>query len=268
MTSVPSISRLLIRAWAPVSFIVVLPVRSCVGWSVRNMKRPSPRRGAERTRAVRRRALGDDYEQERCAASRAILAAGAGAAQAIHVPTPSRPPRRSQSERRRDHAWVRTSGSASPKPTAPRLGRRAPHVARDDRRRDRLRRARDVRGRRARRGAFPDLPGWRALVERGVAGRPRHPARCSSSPAEPSAGRSSRAPSSARRSASCTADARRREFESRLSRALEMSDDETHAYDVVGRAMRSRGPRRARSSCCSPTTATRTSSAWSWSSPT
>jgi len=34
------------------------------------------------------------------------------------------------------------------------------------------------------------------------------------------------------------ADARRREFESRLSRALEMSDDEDAAFDVVGRAMR------------------------------
>jgi diguanylate cyclase (GGDEF)-like protein len=34
-------------------------------------------------------------------------------------------------------------------------------------------------------------------------------------------------------------DARRREFESRLARALEMSDDEIAAFDVVGRAMRS-----------------------------
>lgn len=33
------------------------------------------------------------------------------------------------------------------------------------------------------------------------------------------------------------ADARRREFETRLARALEMSDDEDAAYDVVGRAM-------------------------------
>jgi diguanylate cyclase (GGDEF)-like protein len=38
------------------------------------------------------------------------------------------------------------------------------------------------------------------------------------------------------------ADARRREFESRLSRALEMSDNEDDAYDVVGRAMRAAIP--------------------------
>ncbi len=37
-------------------------------------------------------------------------------------------------------------------------------------------------------------------------------------------------------------DAKRREFETRLSRALEMADDEVGAFDVVGRAMRSLAP--------------------------
>jgi diguanylate cyclase (GGDEF)-like protein len=37
-------------------------------------------------------------------------------------------------------------------------------------------------------------------------------------------------------------DARRRDFETRLGRALEMSDDEDAAFDVVGRAMRSVSP--------------------------
>jgi diguanylate cyclase (GGDEF)-like protein len=37
-------------------------------------------------------------------------------------------------------------------------------------------------------------------------------------------------------------DAKRREFETRLSRALEMADDEIGAFDVVGRAMRSLAP--------------------------
>ncbi len=38
------------------------------------------------------------------------------------------------------------------------------------------------------------------------------------------------------------AEARRREFETRLGRALEMSDDEDAAFDVVGRAMRGVAP--------------------------
>jgi diguanylate cyclase (GGDEF)-like protein len=38
------------------------------------------------------------------------------------------------------------------------------------------------------------------------------------------------------------AEARRREFETRLGRALEMSDDEDAAYDVVGRAMHTVAP--------------------------
>jgi diguanylate cyclase (GGDEF)-like protein len=37
-------------------------------------------------------------------------------------------------------------------------------------------------------------------------------------------------------------EARRREFETRLARALEMSEDETSAYDVIGRAMQAVAP--------------------------
>jgi diguanylate cyclase (GGDEF)-like protein len=37
-------------------------------------------------------------------------------------------------------------------------------------------------------------------------------------------------------------EARRREFETRLARALEMSEDETSAYDVIGRAMHAVAP--------------------------
>src|SRR3954471_12545647 len=68
MTSTPSISRLLMRAWAPVSFIAcsLLPVTvpDVTGRATpkTDRKNPSPgARGGERTDAPKRRALGD-YE--------------------------------------------------------------------------------------------------------------------------------------------------------------------------------------------------------------
>ena len=67
MTSVPSISRLLMRAWAPVSCIGVLRFSVRVRWMGDGLeetgrKNPSPGRGVERTDARGRRALGD-YEE-------------------------------------------------------------------------------------------------------------------------------------------------------------------------------------------------------------
>ena len=51
MTSTPSISRLLMRAWAPVSFIGVLLGSGPVHLVLADMKNPSPGRGAESARA-------------------------------------------------------------------------------------------------------------------------------------------------------------------------------------------------------------------------
>src|SRR6186997_2771746 len=106
MTSTPSISRLLIRAWAPVSFIggslqgaarPTFRVRAGSGGSVpgfgsaRPEKCPvtyeAPRQGEgrKRTDAMGRRALRNDYEEGRGEHRTTIVAAGYPVAQVIEV---------------------------------------------------------------------------------------------------------------------------------------------------------------------------------------
>ena len=86
---------------------------------------------------------------------------------------------------------------------------------------------------------FPDLDGIaRALASAAVAGAVALPLLLSvAGMAKRRAVESGSAQAAQERA--MRGDARRREFESRLSRALEMSDDEDAAYDVVGRAIRS-----------------------------
>src|SRR6186997_440094 len=74
MTSTPSISRLLMRAWAPVSFMASSGVRIDIGWTgVRTERRHEKplavARGESARREARRRAL-HNYENERQAARR------------------------------------------------------------------------------------------------------------------------------------------------------------------------------------------------------
>jgi len=89
---------------------------------------------------------------------------------------------------------------------------------------------------------FPDLTGvWRALASAAMAGALILPLLLGVAGMAKRRAVESGSEQAAQERAMRT-DARRREFESRLSRALEMSDDEDAAYDVVGRAMRSVAP--------------------------
>jgi diguanylate cyclase (GGDEF)-like protein len=89
---------------------------------------------------------------------------------------------------------------------------------------------------------FPDLDGiWQAIAAAAVAGALALPLLLGV------AGMAKRraveaGSASAAQERTMRADAKRREFETRLARALEMSDDEHAAYDVVGRAMHAVAP--------------------------
>ena len=63
-------------------------------------------------------------------------------------------------------------------------------------------------------------------------------------------------------------EARRREFETHLANELEMAEGEPEVLDTSSARLHVDAARPCRSSCCSPTTATRTWSGWSSSSPT